>query len=217
MTKSPSAREAFQRFAFSALLEPHQSAISKASAGFLVDSVRSARSIGQGIVVGGEQADRVRIEGNHVITAIQGIHVGLGGGKGDERTVGQVVIEDNTVENLVPFFWGRQRHAVYVGSSASTTLVNNHAHLSRAAITKLADLRGTSVEAVRVWGRLGAWLSVRGVDLTGGYAIGVHIQDTGDPRQQSGHVLRYVSDVLNANGPVALVAPTYVAHDRCVP
>jgi hypothetical protein len=217
MSRSPSTREAFQRFAFSALLEPHQAVISKASAGFLVDAVRSTRSIGQGIVVGGEQADRVRIEGNHVVTAIQGIHVGLGGGKGDERTVGQVVIGDNTVENLVPFFWSRQRHAIYVGSSASTTLVDNHAHLSRAMLTKIADLRGTSVEAVRIWGRLGAWLSVRGVDLTGGYAIGVHIQDTGNPKQQPGHVLRYVSDVLNTNGPVALVAPTYVAHDRCVP
>jgi hypothetical protein len=210
-------REAFQRFAYSALLEPHQTAISKASTGFLVDAVRSARSIGQGVVVGGEQANRVRIEGNHVVTAIQGIHVGVGGGKGEERTVGQVVISDNTVENLVPFFWSRQRHAIYVGSSASTTLVDNHAHLGRGAIGKLGELRGTGVEAVRIWGRLGAWLSVRGVDLTGGYAIGVHIQDTGDPKQQSGHVLRYVSDVLNTNGPVALVAPGYVAHDRCVP
>jgi hypothetical protein len=217
MNRAPSVREAFQRFAYSALLEPHQTAISKASTGFLVDAVRSARSIGQGIVVGGEQANRVRIEGNHVVTAIQGIHVGVGGGKGEERTVGQVVISDNTVENLVPFFWSRQRHAIYVGSSASTTLVDNHAHLGRGAIGKLGELRGTGVEAVRIWGRLGAWLSVRGVDLTGGYAIGVHIQDTGDPKQQSGHVLRYVSDVLNTNGPVALVAPGYVAHDRCVP
>ena len=217
LKKAASPREAFKRFAFSALVEPHQATISKASAGFLVDAVRTARSIGQGIVVAGERADRVRVVGNHVLFAIQGIHVGLGGGKDDERTAGQVVISDNTVENLVPFFWSRQRHAIYVGSSSSTTLVDNHAHLGRGSFLKSADLRGTPVEAVRIWGRLGSWLSVRGVDLTGAYAIGVHIQDTGNPKQVPGHLLRYVSDVLNANGPVALVAPTYVAHDRCVP
>ena len=218
ITKAANVRDAFQRFALSALLEPHQAAISKASSGFLIDAVRTARSIGQGIVVAGERADRVRVVGNHVLSAIEGIHVGVGGGKGDERTAGQVVISDNTVENLVPFFWSRQRHAIYVGSSASSTLVDNHAHLSRGStFTKSAELRGTPVEAVRIWGRLGPWLSVRGVDLTGAYAVGVRIQDTGNPQQQSGHVLRYVSDVLNTNGTVALVAPAYVAHDRCVP
>jgi hypothetical protein len=119
----------------------------------------------------------------------------------------------------VPFFWSRQRHAIYVGSSASTTLLDNHAHLSRGLTEKYAELRGTPVEAVRIWGRLGPWLQVRGVALTGAFEVGVHIVDTSPPEslKRSPRAVRYVSDVLNVDGFHGVVVPAYVATERCVP
>jgi Family of unknown function (DUF6519) len=215
LKKAGTSRVALERFTSVALLEPDKIELSKATAAFLVNAARSASGVGQGIVVGGERAFRVRIEGNRVADVIQGIHVGLGGGKGDDQTAGQVVISGNTIENLVPFFWARQRHAIYVGSSASTTLLDNHAHLARGVLSRLGEIRPTPVEAMRIWGRLGPWLQVRGVDLTGAYAVGVRIEDTSDAK--SARAVQHVSDVLNLNGPKALEAPASVSFERCVP
>jgi hypothetical protein len=216
--KAGSAREALMKFARLSALDPEKAGLSKANISLLLDAVRAVRSVGQGIVVGGELAGRLRVEGNEVSGAIQGIHVGVGAA-GGPSTSGQVVIAGNTIESVVPFFWSRQRHAIYVGSSASTTLLDNHAHLSRGLTQKYAELRATAVEAVRIWGRLGPWLQVRGVDLTGAFDVGVHIVDTSPPEslKRSPRAVRYVSDVLNLDGRHGVVAPSYVATERCVP
>ena len=212
-------QEALARFTAAAVLQPHQMLTSKASANFLQLALSSTRSVGQGIVVAGERAGRVCIAGNEVASVIQGIHVGLGGRGGDEQTAEQVVIEGNTIENLVPFFWSRQRHAIYVGSSASTTLLDNHAHLSRGTGIFTIFARSTGVEAVRIWGRTGPWLQVRGLDLTGPYQVGVHIVDTSGPSivTRVRPTVRYISDVLNLDGAAALDVPAAIARDRCVP
>ena len=219
LKRTGDSRAALERYASAAALEPHQALTSKASSTFLQLALASTRSVGQGIVIAGERAVRVRIEHNRLTSVIEGIHVGVGGRAGDEQAAGQVQIVENTIDNLVPFYWSRQRHAIYVGSSASTTLLDNHAHLTRGTGQFVVFRQSTGVEAVRIWGRLGPYLQVRGLDLTGAYFVGVHIVDTTGPAIV-GHqpvAVRYVSDVLNLNGAHALDVPASIAAERCVP
>lgn len=206
-----SSGSAIARYVAASATEPHQAAIGAASAGFLAAAVRNARSMAQGIVVGGSRAPLVRIDGNLVQGAIEGIHVGLKAVGKLSLVVGQAVIAGNTVGLIVPFFWTRQRHAYYVGNVGSLTMTDNHARLARTG-----SQAGTPVDAVRVWGVLGNWVEVRGMDLTGPFRIGVVIRDT-EPGGRKGRSLRYLSDVLNADGAVALDVPADFQHDRCLP
>ena len=207
--RSPGA--AIARYVAASATEPHQAAIGAASANFIGAAVVNARSMAQGIVVGGARAPLVRVDGNVVLGAIEGVHVGLQAVGKLRLVVGQAVIAGNTVALVVPFFWARQRHAYYVGNVASLTMTDNHARLAR---TGSQD--GTPVDAVRVWGVLGNWVEVRGMDLTGPFRVGVVIRDTG-PGGRKGRSLRYLSDVLNADGAVALDVPADFQHDRCLP
>jgi hypothetical protein len=153
---------------------------------------------------------RVRIEGNQVIGAIEGVHVGLQAPKADPISAEQVVISNNTVESLIPFFWLRQRHAYYVGNVQSLTMVDNHAHLTRVLVE-----RSTPVEAVRVWGILGGRIHIRGLDLTGPYAVGVRVRATSFAVNEV--FMHYVSDVLNPSGFPAVDVPQTFIIERCVP
>jgi len=212
LARERSSGVAIARYVAASVTEPHQAAVGAASTSFLAEAVSNARSMAQGIVVGGSRAPLVRIDGNLVQGAIEGIHVGLQAvGKLALLVVGQAVIAGNTVGLIVPFFWARQRHAYYVGNVASLTMTDNHARLAR---TGSQD--GTPVDAVRIWGALGNWIEVRGMDLTGPFRIGVVIRDTG-PGGIKGRSLRYLSDVLNAEGSVALDVPADFQHDRCLP
>jgi hypothetical protein len=217
-----SPRAALLKVARQAVLAPEKSGLDRTRLRLINESLTLTRWVGQGIVVAGSDARRVRIIGNEVQQVLQGIHVGVGASD-EPQYSGQVVINGNFVDCLVPFYWSRQRHAIYVGSSFSTTLIDNHADLTRGQSAKsyVADLPVTPVEAVRIWGSLGQWLQVRGVDLTGVFAIGVHIVDTDPPPPRSfvprRKTLRYVSDVLNADGAHGVVAPDYVTTERCIP
>jgi hypothetical protein len=211
LARERSSGVAIARYVAASVTEPHQAAIGAASAKFLAAAVLNARSMAQGIVVGGSRAPLVRIDGNLVQGVIEGIHVGLQAVGKLGLVVGQAVIAGNTVGLIVPFFWTRQRHAYYVGNVASLTMTDNHARLAR---TDSQD--GTPVDAVRVWGDLGNWVEVRGMDLTGPFRTGVVIRDTG-PGGLKGRSLRYLSDVLNADGSVALDVPADFQHDRCLP
>jgi hypothetical protein len=206
-----SSGAAIARYVAASATEPHQAAIGAASARFLAAAVLNARSMAQGIVVGGSRAPLVRIDGNLLQGAIEGIHVGLQAVGKLRLVVGQAVIAGNTVALVVPFFWARQRHAYYVGNVASLTMTDNHARLAR---TGSQD--GTPVDAVRVWGVLGTWVEIRGMDLTGPFRVGVVIRDTG-PGGSKGRSIRYLSDVLNVDGSVALDVPADFQHDRCLP
>ncbi len=205
------SRSAVARYVAASILEPHQAAIGAASASYLASAVAQARSIAQGIVVGGSRAPLVRIDGNLVQGAIEGIHVGVQAAGTRGLTAGQVVVAGNTVGLIVPFFWARQRHAFYLGSVTSLTMTDNHARLDRGG-----SQDGTPVDAVRIWGGLGAWVEVRGMDLSGAFRFGVVIRDTGAGPVQ-GRSLHYLSDVLNAQGSAALDVPPGFQHDRCLP
>jgi len=171
LTAERNPRIALARYVAASVTEPHQAAIGTASANLLAAAAINARSIAQGIVVGGSRAPLVRIDGNLVQGAIEGIHVGLQARGTRGLAAGQVTISGNTVGLIVPFFWARQRHAYYVGSVASLTMTDNHARLARTG-----NRDATAVDAVRVWGALGNWIEIRGLDLTGPFRIGVVIQ-----------------------------------------
>jgi hypothetical protein len=210
-------REQLQRFTRRALLAPQSVELSRTNTRFLAAAATTSRTMAQGIVVAGARADLVRITGNLVAFAIEGIHVGLSGRSGAEIDAGQVIIADNLVAAAVPFFWTRSRHAYYVGSYQRLTMTGNAASLVRlgASRTALAAITATPVEAVRIWGRSGPWLSVRGLELTGPFSTGVAISDltASDNRPR----LHYVSDVLNSSGTGPALSPSTVPHDRCVP
>lgn len=216
LTKS-TPRQQLQRFTRRALLSPETLKLSPSNTKFLLGVISSSRTLAQGIVIGGERADLVRVAGNLVSDVIQGIHVGLSGARGKTVNAGEIVIRDNVVASAVPFFWGRARHAYYIGSAQRVSLQDNSASLTRigAALALLAAIRPTPVEAVRIHGRTGPWLSVRGMDLTGPFAAGVVITDLSP--QTSAAKLQYVSDVLNASGTGPALTPQSIPHDRCVP
>ncbi len=214
LPRGGSPQAALALFVLAALTEPHEVALAASSDAFLAASVKDVRAIGQAIVVGGLRASLVTVERNTILGAIQGIHVGLHGPGRQSLAADRVIVSGNTVECRVPFFWLRQRHAIYVGNVGSLTMVDNHARLVRTG----GSVDGSSVDAVRVWGRLGPYLQVRGVDLTGDWRTGVVVCDTSP--NPPGRRLWYVSDVLNADGASAVSVPPTVpptVPERCVP
>ncbi|SEQ80397.1 DUF6519 domain-containing protein [Arthrobacter sp. OV608] len=212
LERERSLREALEHFAVASLVEPHEVTAGASSTRFLRASVRDIRAIGQGIVVGGSRAGLVRIEGNTVLDTLQAIHVGLHEEGPEHATAERVIISGNVVGCRVPYFWMRQRHAIYVGNVNSLTIVDNRANLARTG----GSTEGTSVDAVRVWGLIGPFLQVRGLDLTGDFRFGVLVRDT----TRSGNrprMVRHISDVLNLDGAQAVSVPATVTTERCVP
>ncbi|MEW2382839.1 DUF6519 domain-containing protein [Micromonospora sp. NPDC047707] len=205
-----SLHQGLARFVTASATEPHQAAVGSVSGRFLAAALKDTRAVGQGIVVAGDRANLVRVEGNEVTGALQGVHVALRAAGGGRRVLGQVVISNNTVSCAVPFFWGRQRHAFYVGSFSSLTMLDNHARLHRTG----DQTDGTPVDAVRVTGQLGAFLQLRGLDASGPFRAGVVLRDEGAAQRVS---LRYVSDVLNPLGVGVRVESGSFLLDRCLP
>ncbi|MGW3660091.1 hypothetical protein ACWD6R_32600 [Streptomyces sp. NPDC005151] len=210
-------RKQLQRFTRRALLAPGSLNVSREASRFLLGAARS-RSMSQGIVIGGMRAGLIRIEGNLVSGALQGIHVGLSGEGGATADAGQVMINGNVVACAIPFFWSRDRHAYYVGSTQSLTMMDNKASLARigGAPGLLGAVAGTPVEAVRVYGRVGYLLRIQGLDLTGPFTTGVAITPASEAKVYRAS-LAYVSDVVNSSGAGPALTPDGVPHDRCVP
>ncbi|MEU8262926.1 DUF6519 domain-containing protein [Micromonospora sp. NPDC048999] len=210
LASGSSLHQGLARFVASSAAEPHQAAVGVVSGRFLAAALEDTRAVGQGIVVAGDRANLVRVEGNEVAGALQGVHVALRAAGGDRRVLGQVVISNNTVSCAVPFFWGRQRHAYYVGSFTNLTMLDNHARLERTG----GRTDGTLVDAVWVAGQLGAFLQLRGLDASGPFRAGVVLRDEGPVRKVA---LRYVSDVFNPMGVGVRVEQGSFMLDRCIP
>lgn len=162
--------------------------------------------------MGGSRAALVRIEGNTILGAIQGIHVGLHEPGRKQATAERVIVSGNVVGCSVPYFWMRQRHAIYVGNVNNLTVVDNRTNLNRTG----GSTDGTSVDAVRVWGLVGPFLQVRQLDLTGDFRFGVLVRDTTPPGNRP-RMVRHISDVLNLDGRQAVNVPATVTTERCVP
>jgi len=213
-------RQGLDKFVRRAIQAPASLALSMANTRFFGGIATSSRAMAQGIVVAGESAGLVRIRDNLIAGVIEGIHVGLGSENGGKATAGDVTITGNVVGCAIPFYWNRSRHAFYVGSVDRLTLHDNSASLVRIGgiVNDVAAFTPTPVEAVRLYGRIGPWVSVRGLSLTGPFHCGVSVTQTGGTVQIRSR-LRYVSDVLNydATGPALLPNPFPYPHDRCVP
>lgn len=141
----------------------------------------------QGIVVAGS-AGVVRVTGNVVEQAVQGIHIGAWADR--EGPITSVTLDGNTVVNRIPAGYGSERHAVYVSNSLSTTITNTTAHCVTAGATD------TGTDAVRVLGDVGPYLRVVGLDAHG-YTVGVRVAPRQGPGENGqGSNMWFVGDVL---------------------
>jgi Family of unknown function (DUF6519) len=121
----------------------------------------------QAIVVGGEQAAQVRIAGNTVERALQGIHVGLGH-EGTPSAAGVLAIEGNTIAVNLPSSAARARHGISIASANSVVVDGNFLRVSRTTTT-----RTLPVEGIRVFGQMGRRVIVRHNHLASGFPVGV--------------------------------------------
>jgi hypothetical protein len=116
-----------------------------------------ASVMGQGIVIGGETANDVRIINNTVNTCIQGIHVGLSRRNSTANLQSEsVIIAQNTVAVSMPTAATGERHGIFVGNTESCLIKDNYLTVDRFPTT--ARL---SIEAIRVFGVWGARVFVQ--------------------------------------------------------
>ncbi|MEZ4619006.1 MAG: DUF6519 domain-containing protein [Caldilineaceae bacterium] len=114
--------------------------------------------MGQGIVIGGEVADEVRIVHNTVSTCLQGIHVGLSQRNSSANLQSEsTLISQNTVAVSLPTAAGGERHGIFVGNTESCLVEENYLSVERFATTANMD-----IEAVRLFGLWGERVYVRG-------------------------------------------------------
>lgn len=112
----------------------------------------------QGIVIAGVKPGIVRILNNTVISAMEGIHIGVsaGEGKGAPRiSTGPVLVADNTVTVGLSPDATRSRHGIFVGNSTSLVVENNYLSVVR------SQTNTAPVDGIRVWGVFGRLMVVR--------------------------------------------------------
>jgi hypothetical protein len=129
----------------------------------------------QGIVVAGVEASEVRIVGNTVRDAVQGIHVGLS--KQRARNVGvkasnfdavindaagRVAISHNVLHITLMPESSTERHGIFVGNCRSLLIEDNHLRCER-----LGDAGSLAIEGIRVYGLLGRMACVKRNHLIG--------------------------------------------------
>jgi hypothetical protein len=153
----------------------------------------------QGIVVGGRTAPEVRILGNTIIGAMQGIHVGLshrGMARGTTDGAGRVTIHGNKLEIRLPVIGLRDRHAIFVGSAASLLIDNNYAAMTMSA--------SVPIEAVRVFGELGRQAILRENHFDG-FTIGFIFNPLNSPADKTINQWMVVDNVASNTSPVVQI------------
>jgi hypothetical protein len=170
------------------------------------------RVVGQGIVVGGSRAGTVEILGNLVEDAVQGIHVGVSDGDPSAREAADIVmIARNVVHALVPSLYDRDRHAVFVGNARSIHVLDTVATLVRAGAIALPFT--TPVEAIRIHGELGPFVTVRQSSLRG-FRVGVRVVAVGAVPQPR---MWLVAETLALGATATVDAPSTVQQERNSP
>ncbi|HYP62823.1 MAG TPA: DUF6519 domain-containing protein [Acidocella sp.] len=148
---------------------------------------------GQGIVVGGDFANDVRIIGNTIDGTCQGIHVGLSDLKKDgkhpgHRSAARVQIKGNTVNIRVTPETTGDRHGIYLGCVQSGLVAENHLTLTR---SPSATAAGQYIDAIKIAGYFGQSLLVERNNMTG-FTVGIYTaQDATSPVD---HVLWIISE-----------------------
>jgi photosystem II stability/assembly factor-like uncharacterized protein len=170
---------------------------------------------GQGIVVAGDHCGTVQVLDNIVEDTIQGIHIGLSDRAREGRERGrEVQLSRNVVHSLVPWTWERERHALFVGNVDSIAITDTRATLRRPLRGVLVeDEGGTPVDAIRIFGELGAYMVVRGSSIEG-FRVGVHVVPTPNPERWPGEGPRerlwYVTETMALGAAEAVQAPLSV-------
>ncbi len=137
----------------------------------------------QGIVVGGDFANDVRILNNTIDGMAQGIHVGLSDVKKYGKHPGhlsatRVQIKGNTVNVRVTAETSGDRHGIFLGCVNSGLIADNHLQLSRVPNAQTA---GQTIEAIKVAGFFGQSLIVERNNMLG-FTTGIHtVQDATSP------------------------------------
>ena len=154
----------------------------------VVRSTGTETTLGQGIVVGGDLARDVRILDNSVFAAVQGIHVGVSHREANRGTPDQVEwirISGNTVHIRLGSQDTRERHALFIGNSASLAVENNYATLTR-------DIDAEqNIEGLRLYGHFGRRIIVRGNHFER-FSTGILLNPRNDPPQSP--TLQWVID-----------------------
>jgi hypothetical protein len=167
------------------------------------------RVVGQGIVVGGSRAGTIEIIDNLVEDAVQGIHVGVSDGDPSAREAADtVMIARNVVHALVPSLYDRDRHAVFVGNARSIHVLDTVATLLRAGNIALPFT--TTVEAIRIHGELGPFVTVRQSSLSG-FRVGVRVVAVGAVPQPR---MWLVAETMAVGATAAVDAPAAVQQER---
>ena len=130
---------------------------------------------GQGIVVGGDFANDVRILNNTIDGTCQGIHVGLSDLKRDgahpgHRLANRVQIRGNTVNIRVTPETTGDRHGIFLGCVQSGLVSENHLELTRSPSSTAA---GQFIDAIKVAGFFGQSLIIERNNMTG-FTVGVY-------------------------------------------
>lgn len=206
-------RAAFRRFV-SSVVDDGGARLTPAGLGALLALGRRLRAIGQGIVIGGDRAETIRIDDNVIREAVQGIHVGVSKSNGAPReAIDEVLVSRNAIHLRVPTTYRRERHAVFVGNVESAQIVD-----TRATVERSLDFVGvgrTPVDAVHLFGFFGQFINVRGGSFSG-FDVGVRAQPLGPiPTRR----VWSISEVAAAGLPGALgaVAPASFNRLQVVP
>ena len=118
----------------------------------------------QGIVVGGQVAEEVRVRDNTVEDALQGIHIGVShkvrpGDTAASRTdvAGTVQVSGNRIEiTLAQETSGDERHGIFVGNCTSLVVEANRIKLQR-----LSNAPKVAIDGIRVFGHIGRMAAIQ--------------------------------------------------------
>ncbi len=147
---------------------------SEALATFLLNRVALRRNatMFQGIAAGGSALGNVRVAGNDVDAALQGVHVATShqadrAANADRAT--RVVIADNHIGVVVPAQGARARHGIFVGNAVSVSILEN-----QLTLTSFADYDPIDSTGIKVFGFVDRMLVVR-ENHVAGFDVGIHL------------------------------------------
>jgi hypothetical protein len=126
----------------------------------------------QGIIIGGEEAEEVRLINNTIVEALQGIHIGQSrrGQAENERLKSTVVnIHGNTVYSRITPAVNREAYGIYVGNCDSLVIENNWLKHETLESTQHLFMTGVFVQ-----GTMGKRIIVRHNEIAN-YTLGVFI------------------------------------------
>ncbi len=139
----------------------------------------------QGIVVGGNLANDVRILNNTIDGMVQGIHVGLSnvkefGKRSGHLSATRVQIKGNTVNVRLTATDSLDRHGIYLGCVNSAVIADNHLTLTRAPNEKVAWY---DIDAIKVSGIFGPLMLIERNCMLG-FSTGIYTQENQTPNLQ---------------------------------